>query len=578
MGLSCDHKCLRRYHFVISGLLLLVLSLFTNATVIAAVSAPEKTPGNGAIPEHPLEPPDTSSPRATLRTFLDQTNKGWRFYLVHGRLRPYRELHTLKCLDLSEIPAVQQKAFGLEAALMLFDVFNRIPLPALKDVPDEDEMGGKGKTSWTVPHTPITIARIADGPRAGEWLFTPGTVDRAAEFYRKTRHLPLKPDAVVEDGYSFYREQTGWMIPSALHAVLPDGAHRVYYDQTLWQWFLLVLVLALTGFTAWAGVRWSQHSEPGMPARSVRTLAGPAVLILLSYIAQYLIDLQVNITGETLAISQHLFDSVFYLAAAWAVVLVGRILINTLRTSPRIDLTRLSVDFARLIVQLLSFVVILTIAAIWLNSLGIPVLGVLAGLGIGGIAVALAAQRTIENFFGAIMLYSDRPVRIGDVCRFGDKLGTVERIGLRSTRIRTPERSVLNVPNAEFSRLQLENLAERDRLRFHTTLNLRLETTPEQLQLVIYRVRGLLLENDDVDDEPARVRLVAIGPMSLDIEILAYIKTTDYNKFLAIREDLLLCILREVDEAGTALAPPAQVQYNESAQPVTPVVKNSSSG
>ena len=145
-------------------------------------------------------------------------------------------------------------------------------------------------------------------------------------------------------------------------------------------------------------------------------------------------------------------------------------------------------------------------------------------------------------------------------------------------RIRTPERSVLNVPNAEFSRLQLENLAERDRLRFHTTLNLRLETTPEQLQLVIYRVRGLLLENDDVDDEPARVRLVAIGPLSLDIEILAYIKTTDYNKFLAIREDLLLCILREVDEAGTALAPPAQLQYNESARPVTPVVKNSSNG
>jgi MscS family membrane protein len=461
---------------------------------------------------------------------------------------------------------------------MLFDVFNRIPLPAPKDIPDEDEMDSKEEMSWTISHTPITIARIADGPRAGEWLFTPGTVDRAAEFYRKTRNLPLKPDAVIDDGYSFYRGQTGWLIPSVLHTVLPDGAHQVYYDQTLWQWFLLVVVVALTGLVAWIGIRWSRHSEPGTPARSVRTLAGPAILILLSYIALYLIDQQVNITGETLALFQHLFDSMFYLAAAWAAVLAGRVFINAILTSPQIDLTRLSADFLRLIVRLLSFVIILIIAAIWLNSLGIPVLGVLAGLGIGGIAIALAAQRTIENFFGAIMLYSDRPVRIGDFCRFGDKMGTVERIGLRSTRIRTPERSVLNVPNAEFSRLQLENLAERDQLRFHTTLNLRLETTPEQLQLVIYRVRGLLLDNDEVDNEPARVRLVAIGPLSLDIEILAYVKTTDFNKFLAIREALFLDILHEVDEAGTALAPPAQVQYNDSAKPVGTKVVGSSDG
>jgi len=149
------------------------------------------------------------------------------------------------------------------------------------------------------------------------------------------------------------------------------------------------------------------------------------MLMLLTSGALYIIDEQVNITGAVLAALQPFFDSIFYVAAAWGAVLAGRLVINAILTSPRIDLTLLSADFIRLIGRLLSFAVILIIAAIWLNSLGIPVLGVLAGLGIGGIAVALAAQTTIEDFFGAIMLFSDRPVRIGDFCRFGDKMGTV---------------------------------------------------------------------------------------------------------------------------------------------------------
>ncbi len=562
------------YRHVIPGLLLLVLLPLTNA--IATVSTYGTPPMKGTNLEHPLQPPDTSSPRATLQTFLDEVSKGWRFYLEHGQGRPSKRWRAMQCLDLSEIPEVQRKAVGLEAGLLLFDVFNRIPLPAMTDVPDEDQMNSREETSWTVPHTSITIARIADGPRAGEWLFTPRTVDRAADFYHKTRHLPLKPDAVIEDGYSIYRGQTGWLIPPALHAVLPESAHQVYYDQTLWQWFLLAVVLALTALVAWSIIGWSRRVEPGAKASSARVLAGPVILILLSYLSLYLIDQQVNITGDTLAVFQHLFDSMFYLAAAWAAMLVGRLFIDAILQSTRVDLTRLSADFVRLIVRLLSFVVVLIIAAVWLNSLGIPVLGVIAGLGIGGIAVALAAQRTIENFFGAIMLYSDRPVRIGDVCRFGDKVGTVERIGLRSTRVRTPERTVLNVPNAEFSRFQLENLAKRDKLLFRTTLNLRLETTSEQLQTVLYRVRGLLLEHDQVDDDPARVRLVAIGPLSLDVEIFAYIKTDDWSKFLSIREDIFFEILREVEEAGTALAPPAQLQYNESANPIGAGVEDSS--
>lgn len=562
---------IRRYAFDATLLVLCALYL-----IASPAWAAEKPPRADATLEHPLEPPDTSSPRATLQTFLNYARDGWSFFLEHGRAHPDSDKHTGCCLDLSKVPVKRQNDVDTEGAIMLFDVFNRIWLPGLADVPDENSMDNEKETRWTIPHTSITIARVENGPRTGEWLFTPDTVENIPDFYRRTRHLPLKPDAVIEDGYSLYQGQAGWMLPASWQTALPGVANKVIFEQTLWQWFMLLVTLTLAALLARIVTRWSRRSTSDMQPPSMRTLAGPVIVMLLTSVLDYFIDEQVNITGVLLGVLQQLFDTVFYLAMIWGVVLAGRLLVSAIVTLPRMDLTRLSADFVRLSVRILTFAVVLLVIAMWLNSIGIPVLGVLAGLGIGGIAVALAAQRTIENFFGAIMLYSDRPVRIGDFCRFGDKMGTVERIGLRSTRIRTPERSILNVPNAEFSRLQLENLAQRDKFLLKTTLNLRLETTPEQLQLVLYRVGTLLQENDRVYDEPLRVRLVTIGPLSLDIEIFAYVKTEDMNSFLAIREDLFLEILREVEAAGTALAPPAQIQYNESALPVGANVAGSS--
>jgi MscS family membrane protein len=565
-------------HLVFTCLLGLVFALFAGHISIASASTSDKSPKDNISQYHPLEPPNTSSPRATLETFLNDASEGWLYYLEHGGGRPDNRQHAIGSLDLSQVPQKQQKDVGLETAIMLFDVFNRIPLPVLEDVPDEDKMDSEEQTRWVVPHTPITIAQVAEGPRAGEWLFTPETIKRTPEFYRQTRHMPVKHGAVIEHGYRLYLGLTGWMIPSAWLAALPDAAHAVHYEQTIWQWTLLGLLLVVSGLLAWTVIRWSRRALADGNPSALRELAGPVLLMLIASGLLYIADEQINITGVVLVVLRLLLDSIFYLNLAWFAVLAVRLVVNAVINSRRIDMAPLNAELLRLSMRILSFFLILVVVAVWLNSLGIPVLGVLAGFGIGGIAVALAAKRTIENFFGAIMLFSDRPVRIGDFCRFDDKMGTVERIGLRSTRIRTPERSILNVPNAEFSRFQLENLAERDRLRLKTTLNLRLETAPEQLQLIIDRVRGLLLENDDVHNEPARVRLVTIGPLSLDIEILAYIKTTDFDKFLAIQEDLFLEILREVKDAGTALAPPAQIQYEDSVKAVTSMAKDSSGG
>jgi MscS family membrane protein len=195
-----------------------------------------------------------------------------------------------------------------------------------------------------------------------------------------------------------------------------------------------------------------------------------------------------------------------------------------------------------------------------LQNVGLDVTGLIAGLGVGGIAVALAAQKTIENVFGGISVIADQPVRVGDLCRFRDgAIGTVEAIGLRSTRIRTPERSLVTIPNADFAQRELENLAARDRIRLHAVIGLRYETTPDQLRQVLEAVRQLIGGHPLVSAETLRIFFIGFGATSLDVEISAYVDTQNPDQFNAVREDLFLRMIDTIARCGTTLARPVNV-------------------
>ena len=152
-----------------------------------------------------------------------------------------------------------------------------------------------------------------------------------------------------------------------------------------------------------------------------------------------------------------------------------------------------------------------------------------------------------RRFFGGISVISDRPVLVGDVCRFGDRTGTVMHIGLRSTRIRTPDRTVVSVPNGQFATMTLENISGRDKIWFHPILNLRRDTTSDQMLRVLESCREILSGHPKVEAGKIPVRFVGVGAYSLDIEVVAYVKTSDYDEFLAIQQELLLQILRAVN-------------------------------
>ena len=266
--------------------------------------------------------------------------------------------------------------------------------------------------------------------------------------------------------------------------------------------------------------------------------------------------------GTTAASSGPSLTFLFFLGLAWLCARIVDLVISRLR----VVLQRKHQTFSYSVLPLASRVLKLTILTLMIAAIlsdwGYNTTTILAGLGVGGLAIALAAQKTIENLFGGVAVISDRPVSVGDLCRFGDRVGTVEDIGLRSTRIRTLDRTLVTIPNAEFSSMTLENLSKRDKIWFHFVLNLRRDTTPDQVRTLLEYIARTLREHPRVETGPLPVRFIGVGAYSLDLELFAYVLTRNMDDFLRIQQELILWVLEAVEAAGTALALPTQASVD----------------
>jgi MscS family membrane protein len=365
------------------------------------------------------------------------------------------------------------------------------------------------------------------------------------------------PDLYAEFGYGPLGE---WLPPVFFELQV--------LDVQLWQWIALLVLAAVALPLSWVAVwlivlltrplvRRTRHlgddwtrevaEQPLRLILAVSIFTGPAYLIGLSIPAQRFFA---AVEKATIVIG------IAWLIAR-AIDLGARMLTRQLGANGRAPAVSFVPLGQRALKGLLAGLALLAV----LQNFGVNVTGILAGLGIGGLAVALAAQKTVENLFGGVMLFFDQPVRVGDFCRFGSQLGTVEYIGMRSTQVRTLDRTVVSVPNAEFAQMQLENFGKRDRIRFIHTIGLRYETTPDQLRHVLVELKRLLARHPKIDPDPARPRFVSFGAHSLDIEVFAYVLTSDINEYLAIQEDLLLRIMELVAASGTGFAFPSQTIY-----------------
>jgi MscS family membrane protein len=222
-----------------------------------------------------------------------------------------------------------------------------------------------------------------------------------------------------------------------------------------------------------------------------------------------------------------------------------------------------SASVLRLVRRVIDALIIFSGLLFILHHFGINPTAALAGLGVGGIAIALAAQKTLENVIAGISLVADEAVRVGDFLKIGDVLGTVEEVGLRSTRIRTLDRTVVCLPNAQIANVNLETFSARDKYWFHPVVGLRYETTGAQLRSVISGVRNLLNAHPRVEADSVRVRFISLAAHSMNVEIFAYVTAHDWTDFLAVQEELLLSVVEIVESAGAAIAFPSQTLYLE---------------
>jgi MscS family membrane protein len=212
-------------------------------------------------------------------------------------------------------------------------------------------------------------------------------------------------------------------------------------------------------------------------------------------------------------------------------------------------------------VRIAKLLIVVFAAITALAALGVPVASLVTGLGIGGLAVALAAQKTIANLFGALSIGADRPFREGDHVKVGEVEGTVEAIGLRSTRIRTVARTLVTIPNADLADARSESFAACDRYLFATAIGVGFETPPATLRALLGQIEARLRAMPQVWTETLRVQLAGFGASSLDVRVQAWFVTGEWDEFLALRQEALFAIMELCAAADVAMAFPTRTVH-----------------
>lgn len=475
------------------------------------------------------DPLDRESPQSSVNAFLQA-----------GHGRDYEK--AAKYLDLRKLPSDERVKNGPQLAEQLQQILDRDAQFDVANLSREPEGTRTRADSFTAKGQTVDLELERIQLRSGiyVWLFSSDSVARIPQIARFTTDSAVEkrlPDPLVN-----------WKIA----------------DTPLWRVLaLFLLALALGALSRLLSRLALLCSEPllkrVLPKTNRSVLAefiGPLALLLA------VVLFRGGMGWLSPSATLHLFLTrtltvLFFAALFWLIIEIVDLFAGRLRVTLRTNHPGFYTVLP-LASRLIKLVVLALMIVAVLSSWGYNTTTILAGLGVGGIAIALAAQKTLENLFGGVAVITDRPVSVGDYCKFGDKEGTVEDIGLRSTRVRAPDRTLVTVPNGQFSSMTIENISARDKMLFHFTLNLHRDTTPDQVRALLGAIQTILTENPKLEAGNVPVHLSAVGKDSLDLEISAMVRTRDGDQFAQIQQDLYLRILDAVAAVGTTVARPAQ--------------------
>lgn len=515
------------------------------SAALAAPATGRQVPRDSAADTAPPVPVSPLSPRAAVERFLVLTREG-EFVAAGAWLQLPESLQ-------AEAPAMARRL------KQVLDHYVWLDLEAISPAAEGNTADGLPRGLEQIGviapggvRYPVRLARSAEGPpdtseagdRAPAWRFSRATTERIPGWF-----------ATLE---------SAWLLDRLPAPLLRVGPGELLY----WQWLALPVLLAiaaLLGLLAsrairWLGARAARRTRTTWDDRIMAQIGSPltaAAALLVAAVLLPLLDLvQPAATLAFNLIRGALYFTLFW--SLWRLVDIGREMALASGWASRTASSRALVPLGSRAVKVILFAI--GIVA-FVSFLGYPVASLIAGLGLGGLALALAAQKTVENLFGAFSLGLDQPFREGDFVKVEDFVGTVEAIGLRSTRFRTLDRTVISIPNGKLADSRLESLTERDRFRLALTVGLVYETTAAQMRQVLAGLERVLRVHASIWPDAVVVRFKEFADSSLNIEVMAWFRTSDWSEFQGVRQEILLAFMDVVETAGTSFAFPTRTLH-----------------
>ena len=552
----------------------------------------------------PLKPPNTVSPRATLKHFITSMNRSYRILMnaydqsqqepglflseavkEQSEQAEYLFVRSLYCLDLSEYPPTLRKNMGYEMALLLKEILDRTQLPSFDEIPNlkavEEDLELKKYPQllkWTIPNTNIVLTRIMEGEDEGEYLFSAETITKLAAYYNVIKDQPYCTDKFVTKGYyDFFISSPGKLMPPKWARILPDWSDKMIYSQTIWQWIAYIISIILLIFLArlfyfFTVYRLRNRGDIGKRWGLVLYLV---IVILMIEVFYIFLSTTVNLTNEVFMFNRLLFDAISWILLAILSFYFIVSLSLTIIMSTRVKKMGIEATYTRAIFSILAFIVSAIILIYGLSQLGVSLLPIITGVGIGGLTIALAARSTMENIIASFTILADRPFTVGDRVKVQDHNGTIEEIGIRSTKVRMLTGPLVSIPNEKMAAVEIENIQHRKFLRRQFNIMITFDTSPKMIEKSLQIIREVLAIPEMPDnvlhpnhainhpDFPPRVVFDKFNPDSLNIYISYWHFPPKWWDFLKHGEYINLEIIRRFTEEEIEFAFPTQTIHME---------------